>query len=149
MHELAPEERKWLAKAVVTIILADNIVEHSQVQFMKRLSVVFLEEESKDTITEISRLLREKELPELERIEVTNPERLIFMLNTLVSSIFINDKKLVSEVKNYFTAGLKLGVSYDVLMLKLTYQKERYRVKQAQKAVDETIREIVRTRKGS
>ncbi len=147
MHELEPRERKWLAKAIVTVILADNIVEESQVQYMKKLSAVFMEEDTKATIAEIARSLKEKELPELEKLDVDNPEHLIFMLNTLVTSIFINDKKLASEVKAYFNAGLKLGVSYEVLMLKLTYQKERFRIKKAQKEVDETIREIVAARK--
>ena len=146
MKELLPDEKKWLAKAVVTIVLADNIVEESQVQFMKKLSAVFLDEEPQDTISEIVRLLREKEIPELDRFNVDNPEHLIFMLNTLVSSIFVNQRKLASEVKNYFSAGLKLGVTYEVLMLKLTYQKERFRIKKAQKEVDETIREIVNSR---
>ena len=147
MKELLPAEQKWLAKAVVTIILADNIIEESQVQFMKKLSSVFLDEEPQDTIMEIVGFLREKEVPNLEEFLVDDPEHLIFMLNTLVSSIFVNEKKLASEVKNYFKAGLKLGVTYEVLMLKLTYQKERFRIKMAQKEVDETIRELVRSRK--
>ena len=40
MSELLPEEQKWLAKAVITIILADYQVEYSQVQFMKELSKI-------------------------------------------------------------------------------------------------------------
>ena len=147
MHELLLEEQKWLVKGVITIILAENQIEDKQVLFMKHLSKVFMDEEPKETISEITRLLKEKELPEMEEFDVDDPEHLIFMLNTLVTSIFANEKKLPSEVKNYFKAGLKLGVTYEVLMLKLTYQKERFRIKMAQKEVDETIRKIVKLRK--
>ncbi len=143
MHELLTAEQKWLAKAVVSVILADNIVEDSQVAFMKKMSKVFLKEESKETLEEIIRLLKTKELPEIDKLEVKDPEHLIFMLNTLVSSIFVNENQQSVEVKNYFDAGLKLGVTYEVLMLKLTYQKERFRIKMAQKDVDQTIRKIV------
>ena len=147
MKELQPEEQKWLAKAVITVILADNLVEEKQVQFIKKLTRVFMQEEEKETINEIARLLREKELPTIEEMVVDDPERLIYMLNTLVSSIFANERKTPEEVRKYFKAGLKLGVSYEVLMLKLTYQKERFRIKMAQKQVDETIRDIVAQRK--
>lgn len=144
--ELNPEEQKWLAKAVVTIILADNILEESQVQFIKMLSSSFVKEEPK-ILEEIANLLRKKEIPKLDKLEVKNPEHLIFMLNTLVTSIFVNENKQPEEVKNYFSAGLKLGVTHEVLMLKLTYQKERFRIKMAQKDVDEKIREIVANQK--
>lgn len=143
MRELTAEEQKWLAKAVITVFLADNMVEEKQVQFMKGLSKVFMDEEEKETINEITHLLREKKMPELEELFVEDPEHLIYMLNTLVSSIFANERKTAEEVKNYFKAGLKLGVTYEVLMLKLTYQKDRFRIKMAQKQVDETIRGIV------
>lgn len=143
MHELSSAEQKWLAKAVVSVILADNRVEDSQVAFIKKLSRVFLDEEPKETLDEIIKLLTTKELPEIEKLEVKNPEHVIFMLNTLVSSIFVNQNQQSVEVKNYFNAGLKLGVTYEVLMLKLTYQKERFRIKMAQKEVDQTIREII------
>lgn len=143
MHELLPAEQKWLAKAVVSVILADNKVEDSQVAFMKKMSKVFLEEKSKETLEEIIRLLKTKELPEIKKLEIKNPEHLIFMLNTLVSSIFVNENQQSVEVKNYFKAGLQLGVTHEVLMLKLTYQKERFRIKMAQREVDQTIREII------
>ena len=147
VKELLPQEQKWLAKAVLTIFLSDNIIEDSQLQYMKNISKVFLDEESKETIAEIAKYVRNKETPDLEELEVNDPEHLIFMLNTLVSSIFANDNKQPDEVKSYFKAGLKLGVTYEVLMFKLTYQKERFRIKMAQKAVDETIRLIVKQRK--
>lgn len=144
MGELLPEERKWLVNAVVTIILADNILEPSQLSFIKNLMQSLLKDETQDTIEDIVKLLKKKEIPKLEKFEVDNPEHLIFMLNTLVTSIFVNEKKQPEEVKNYFSAGLKLGVTHEVLMLKLTYQKERFRIKMAQRGVDDKIRDIVR-----
>lgn len=149
IKELLPHEQKWLAKAVLTVILADEIVEESQLVYMKMLSKVFLSEEPKETLTEIANLLKERKVPKLDELRVENPEHLIFMLNTLVSSIFVNETKEPDEVKNYFKAGLKLGVTYEVLMLKLTYQKERFRIKMAQKQVDETIRQIVKQQQAS
>ena len=103
MKELLPEEQKWLAKAVITVVLADNMVEEKQVQFMKKLSKVFMDEEEKETINEIARLLREKELPTIGELQVDDPERLIYMLNTLVSSIFANETKTTNMQNSIIT----------------------------------------------
>lgn len=146
VSELSFPEQKWLARAIVTIFLADDTIEDSQIAYMKKLSKVFWNEEPKETIKEIARYLREREVPEIDPLVVEDPEHLIFMLNTLVSSIFTNEDKQDEEVRRYFKAGLKLGVTHQVLMLKLTYQKERFRIKMAQKEVDEEIRRIVRER---
>ncbi len=147
MSELSREEQVWLAKAVVTVILADGVVGDLEVEFVKRISKVFRKEDPPKTLKKISESLREKKMPEVDELEVEDPEHIIFMLNLLVSSVFANEKKDENEVKKYFEAGLKLGMTYEVLMWKLSYQKERFRIKMAQKKIDEDIREIVKKRK--
>jgi len=143
MKELLPEEQNWLAMAVVRIMLSDSEVDDKEMVFLKKLSRVFREQASQETIEVIANLIKNKELPELEKLEVKNPEHIIFMLNILVSSIFANEKKIDEEVKNYFFAGLKLGMTYDILTLKLAYQKERFRIKMLQREIDEDIRSLV------
>lgn len=143
MRELLPDERTWLIHAVVRIMLSDNVVDDLEMEFLKRISrVVFHDKESGETLDEIVRMIRNKKPPELEKIKVDNPEHIIYMLNILVSSIFANEKKIDEEVKNYFLAGLKLGMTYDILTLKLAYQKERFRIKMLQREVDEDIRNL-------
>lgn len=146
MKELLPEEQKWLARAVVRIMLSDDMVDDKEMVFLKKLSRVFHDEESQETLHEIANLIKYKELPELEKLTVENPRHIIFMLNILVSSIFANEKKLDEEVKNYFLAGLKLGMTYDILTLKLAYQKERFRIKMLQREIDEDIKKLVARR---
>ncbi len=146
MRELLPEEQKWLARAVVRIMLSDEIVDDKEMVFLKMLSRVFHDEESQTTLHEIASLIKNKELPELEKLIVEDPRHLIFMLNILVSSIFANEKKLDEEVKAYFLAGLKLGMTYDILMLKLAYQKDRFRIKMLQREIDEDIKKLVARR---
>jgi cell division protein ZapA (FtsZ GTPase activity inhibitor) len=142
MKELLPEERKWLIRAVVRIMLSDDIIDEMELVFLNKLSRVFHDNESNETIDEIATLIRKKQSPELEKLRIADPEHIIFMLNILVSSIFANEKKIDEEVKNYFLAGLKLGMTYDILTLKLAYQKERFRIKMLQKEIDEDIRKL-------
>ncbi len=42
MSQLSREEQVWLAKAVVTVILADDVVDDLEVEFVKKISKVFL-----------------------------------------------------------------------------------------------------------
>lgn len=147
VEELSLKEQQWLALAVLHILLSDEILDQKEAVFLKKIIKVFNQGEAVKIIDEIKKLIRKKQLPKIEPLEVKNPEKLIFMLNTLCSAVFANDKKQVDEVKSYFQAGLKLGMTYDILMLKLAYQKERFRLKQAQKQVDKDIRTIIKQRK--
>lgn len=147
MSELSRKEQVWLAKAVISVILADDVVEDLEVEFIKKISKVFRKEEPPKTLRKISQSLREKKMPEIEEFEVEDPEHIIFMLNLLVSSVFANERKDETEVKKYFEAGLKLGMTHEVLIWKLNYQKERFRIKMAQRKIDDDIREIVKNRK--
>lgn len=151
MRELLPAEQKWLICAVVRIMLSDNVVDKKEMAFLQRISrVVFHDKESKDTLDNIGRMIRKKKAPELKPMRVNDPEHIIYMLNILVSSIFANDQKIDEEVKNYFLAGLKLGMTYDILTLKLAYQKERFRIKMLQREIDEDIRNLaVQWKEGS
>lgn len=143
MKELLPVERKWLIRAVVGIMIADNEMDELELAFLKRISrVVFHDNEGEDILNEIEGMIRRKEQPRLKKLKVDDPEHLIYMLNILVSSIFANEKKLDEEVKSYFLAGLKLGMTYDILTLKLAYQKERFRIKMLQREVDEDVRKL-------
>lgn len=143
MRELLPEERAWLIRAVVRIMLSDNVIDRMEMAFLNRISrVVFHDNEGGDILEEIARMIKKKEMPDLKVIRVSDPEHIIYMLNILVSSIFANEKKIDEEVKNYFMAGLKLGMTYDILTLKLAYQKERFRIKMLQREVDEDIRKL-------
>lgn len=149
MHELQPEERDWLIRAVVRIMLSDNEVDAKELAFLKRISrVIFHDLESNEIIDEIAHMISKKQPPQIETIRVGDPEHIIYMLNILVSSVFANERKIDEEVKNYFMAGLKLGMTYDILTLKLAYQKERFRIKMLQREVDEDIRKLTARWKG-
>jgi len=141
MKELEPEEQKWLAKAVVSIILADGIVEHDQVTFIKKLCSVFLDEEPQETLGEISSLLKDKELPELTYIHITDIEHLIFMLDVLTASVFANGKKLHEETAKYYETGKMLGVNIGTLSYRLSLEAEKFRVKRKLEEIKESIRE--------
>lgn len=140
MKELNHNEQKWLAKAVVSIILADGVVEKNQVKFIKKLSTVFMEEESKETLTEISGLLKEKELPKIDEIDIEDVNHLVFMLDTLTASVFANGKKLNEETTKYFEAGQKMGINIGTLSYRIALEAEKYRVKRKLVQVNEDIR---------
>jgi len=140
MKDLKPNEQKWLAKAVVSIILADGIVEKNQVKFIKKLSTVFMEEESKETLIEISGLLKHKELPIIDKIIIENVNHLIFILDTLTASVFANGKKLNEETAKYFEAGQNMGINIGTLSYRISLEAEKYRVKRKLTQVNEDIR---------
>lgn len=137
--ELLPEEQKWLARAVVTIILADGIIERNQVAFMKKLFKSFLEEEPKATLNEISDMLKKKITPKLESIKVERLDNLIFILDVLTASVFANGKKLKQETEKYFEVGRKLGLEVGTLSYRLSLEAEKERVKRKLSAVKEEI----------
>ncbi|MCP4752645.1 MAG: hypothetical protein GY866_17300 [Proteobacteria bacterium] len=141
MKELESEEQKWLARAVVVIILTGGIVEQDQVVFIKKLCSVFLDEEPKETLEEISTLLKDRELPELAYIDVADIEHLIFMLDVLTASVFANGKKLHEETAKYFEIGKKLGVNIGTLSYRLSLEAERFRVKRKLVEIKNSIRE--------
>ncbi len=140
MKDLNTTEQKWLAKAVVSIILSDGIIEKNQVTFIKKLSSVFLQEESKETLIEISGLLKEKELPDIDEMVVEDVDHLVFMLDVLTSSVFANGKKLKEETAKYFEAGQKMGVNIGTLSYRISLEAEKFRVKRKLEQVKEDIR---------
>jgi hypothetical protein len=140
MKDLKSGEQKWLTKAVVGIILADGIIEKDQVTFIKKLSSVFLEEESKETLLEISGLLRVKEFPQLEGIKVDNIEHLIYMLDVLSAAVFANGKKLNEETAKYFEAGQKMGINIGTLSYRISLEAEKFRVKRKLVEIRENMR---------
>ncbi len=141
MKELEPKEQKWLAMGVVGIILSDGVLEQDQVKFIKKLCLVFLDEEPQETLEEIYNLLNDKELPELGDIEVADIEHLIFMLDILTAAVFANGKKLHEETAKYFETGRKLGVNIGTLSYRLSLEAEKFRVKRKLQEIKESIRE--------
>jgi hypothetical protein len=140
--ELLPQEQKWLAKAVVSIILADGIVEEKQISFLKKLFRSFLSEEPKETLNEISTMLKQKKTPQLDKISVDKLDNLIFILDVLTASVFANGKKLRQETEKYFEAGRKLGLEVGTLSYRLSLEAEKERVKRKLSVVKEEIGEF-------
>ncbi|MCP4753818.1 MAG: hypothetical protein GY866_23285 [Proteobacteria bacterium] len=147
MKDLSSPEQKWLAKAVVTIILADGIIEKDQVSFIKKLCTVFMDEEPKDTLNEISSLLREKQIPKLEELEVNDADHLNYMLDVLSASVFVNGKKLRQETERFFEAGKKIGLYVGTLSYRLSLEAEKFRVKRKLMEIKEELKQKLETEK--
>lgn len=141
IEDLKTEEQQWLINAVINIVLSDGIIEQDQVDFVKKLSKVFLGEVEKKTLKKISESLREKRMPPIDQIEVRDIEHLIFMLDTITASVFANGKKLHEETTQYFEIGQKLGVNLGTLSYRLSLEAERFRVKRKLEIIKEEIRD--------
>ena len=87
-----------------------------------------------------------KKKPEIEPLKIEDPEKLILMLNTLITAILADEEKHEEEVRMYIKAGVKLGMTYDILLRKLHHRQDRLRIKKAQVLVDKDIRELVAQR---
>lgn len=136
---LSSKEQNWLVKAVVSITVSDGQVEENQIKFLKKVFKNYLENEPHEVLAEIASLLKTKTIPKLEKLQVNDLERLIFILNILTASVFTNGKKLKSEVNQYFEAGKKLGLEVGSLSYRLSLEAEKERIK---RKLSEMRREI-------
>ncbi len=144
MKDLLPNEQQWLAKAIVSIVLANGIIEDLDITFMKKKFKFFLEEESLETLTHISTLLKEKKIPDLEKIHIDNLDRLVLILDILTAAVFANGKKLNTEVKQYFEAGKKLGLAVGTLSYRLSLEAEKERIKRKLIVIKDEIVDFLR-----
>ena len=99
-------------------------------------------EEPKETLNEISRLLKQKITPELGKLRVNNLDSFIFILDVLTASVFANGKKLRQEIEKYFEAGRKMGLEVGTLSYRLSLEAEKERVKRKLSVVKEEIGEF-------
>lgn len=147
LNDLSLTEKKWLAKAVASIILTDRFVHEKETVFLNKLKKVLVDVDPIDSILEIDELLIKKKKPKIEALKVEEPDKLILMLNTMVTAILADEEKHEDEVRMYMKAGEKLGMNYDILLRKLYHRMDRLRVKKTQILVDNDIKELVAQRK--
>ena len=140
IEQLKVVEQKWLATAIVSIVLADEKLEIEELDFIKKVCKVFLKEEPKQTLETIKSYLQNKEIPELDPFSVDDVEHLIFMLDMLSAAVFSNGKKLHQEVEKFFNAGKKLGVSYDILAYRLSLEADKNRIQRKLESVKKDIK---------
>ena len=145
--DLSLNEKKWLAKAVASIILTDRFVDEKETVFLNKLKKVLVDVDPIESLLEVDKLLIKKKKPEIEPLKVEDPEKVILMLNTMVTALLADEEKHEDEVRMYMKAGEKLGMNYDILLRKLYHRMDRLRIKKAQIIVDEDIRELVAERK--
>ncbi|MBT4268003.1 MAG: hypothetical protein HN580_25115 [Deltaproteobacteria bacterium] len=140
INNLLPNEQKWLAKTVASIILADTSFKESQTDFIKNLFKTFLDEEPLEFLSELFALIKRGINPKFEKIEITNPDKLIFILDILSATVFVNGKRLHLETERFFEAGKKLGFRMGMLSYRLSLEVEKERVKRKLDFISNDIR---------
>jgi len=120
MKDLSSEEQAWLAKGVISIILADEVIEKNEVQFFKRHFGVLTEEGSVISVESLVENLKSQKTPDMWEIKIYDSDKIYFILTVLVKTIYANGKKLADEVEQYFKIGKLMGVSLQVLTFKLS-----------------------------
>jgi hypothetical protein len=146
MKDLTRDERLWLAKSVVAIILADNDIEASEMKMIKKISQIFMAEESKESITLIGSYIKNKQVPKIEDIKVSSPDHVVYMLSVLAESVFADNKKHNSERDCYFEAGQKMGLGPGTLAYRLSLEYENNRVQRKLIEAESEILEDIRKR---
>ncbi len=122
--ELEPKEQEWLDKAVVNIMLGNNLTDQDHVISIKKLCSIFMGEESQKRLAEILASPNEKESSQLTAIDVTDTLHLGLMLDVLAASVFAYGNKWNQEIGRYYEAGKKLGVDIKTLTQRLSLQTE-------------------------
>lgn len=146
LADLTLKEKKWLAKAVASIILTERVIDEKETVFLNKLKQVMVDVDPIDAVLEVDELLMKKKKPKIEPLKIEDPEKLILMLNTMITAILADEEKHEEEVRMYIKAGVKLGMTYDILLRKLHLRQDRLRIKKAQVLVDKDIRELVAQR---
>ncbi len=145
INELQPNEQKWLVKAVVSVILADASFKMPQTTCIKQLFKTFLDEEPVELLSEISALLKKGNKQKIEKIEIANPDKLIFILDILSASVFLYGKRMHLETERYFEVGKKLGLRMGMLSYRLSIEVEKERVKRKLDLINKDIRKEFKT----
>ena len=140
MKDLTAEEQAWLAKGVITIILADDAIERDEVDFFKRHFGVLTEEGSVISVESLVNNLKSQKFPEMWEIAIYEPEKIYFILSVLIKAIYANGKKLREEVDQYFKVGKLMGVSLQVLTFKLNIDTNIRNLLDQDSELKETIR---------
>ncbi|MDT8445742.1 MAG: hypothetical protein RRB13_02445 [bacterium] len=128
LTDLLKEERRWLTLAVSHIILADGVAETIEKEYLKKLMRNIFLGDTKEVLPEIQALFRAKTLPPLEKIKVSDLDHLIYMLDIIAFSVFVNGKKPQTQTAKYFEAGKALGVNIGTLSFRLSLEAEKFRV---------------------
>jgi len=145
INVLLPVEQEWLSKAVTSIIQADTSLKESRTDFIHKLFRTFFNEEPLAFISEISALIKKGVKPNFEQLEITNPDKLILILDILSASVFVNGKRLHLETERYFEAGKKLGLRMGMLSYRLSLEVEKERVKRKLDFISNDIRKEFKT----
>jgi len=140
IKDIQPKEQKWLANAIASIIMIDDSLKNTQIKFIKQLFIVFLGEEPSDLLSEISAIVKKGIKPNLDKIEITDPNKLIFILDMLSASVFVNGKRMHLETERYFDIGKKLGFRIGILSYRLSLEVEKERVKRKLSLLNNDIR---------
>ncbi|MBF0276897.1 MAG: hypothetical protein HQM13_03865 [SAR324 cluster bacterium] len=119
IKDLTAEEQAWLAKGVISIILADAAIEKNEVDFFKRHFGVLTEEGSVISVESLVNNLKSQKTPDMWEIEIFDPDKIYFILSVLIKAIYANGKKIREEVDQYFKIGKLMGVSFQVMTFKL------------------------------
>ena len=126
--KLTAEERHWLVLAVTHIILAEGAAEKVDKAYLKKLLDTIFSGDTKEILAEISELFRSKTLPALKKIQTSDLDNLVYMLDIIACSVFVNGKKPKSQTAKYFEAGQALGVNIGTLSFRLSLEAEKFRV---------------------
>lgn len=146
LKNLTSEEQKWLVIAVSHIALSDGQMEEDEKAFVKKMLNVFMDDTNREFLDEVNQLVHQKELPSLPKIETSNLDHTVYMLDVLSAAVFINGKKLHAEVEKFFEAGRKLGVHVGTLSFRLSLEAEKFRVNRKLKQIREDIKvDLMRT----
>ena len=149
IKDLTAEEQAWLAKGVISIILADAAIEKNEIDFFKRHFGVLTEEGSVISVESLVKNLRSQKKPEMWELKIFDPDKIYFMLTVLIKAIYANGKKLREEVDQYFKIGKLLGVSLQVMTFKLNIDTNFQNLLTQDTELKETIKSQAAAKKRS
>jgi len=128
LKKLNKDERRWLMLAVSHIILADGKPETKEKVYLKTLMGSIFRKDTQEVLPEIQELFRSKTLPDLDKILVPDIDAVVYMLDIVAFSVFVNGKKPSTQTAKYFEAGKALGVNIGTLSYRLSLEAEKFRV---------------------
>ncbi len=141
---LEDDEQNWLVNAIASVIAVDVKFEGSQHQSVRQLFKSFFKVEPEKLLKKIAEKIKKGKKPKIKVIKISDPNKLIFILDILSASVFVNGKRLHLETERYFEAGKNLGLRLGLLSYRLSLEVKKERVKRKLNILNKDIRKEFR-----
>ena len=148
ISDLSDDDQDVIARGLISIILANKIVNTSEISYLKTHCNRFMGDDSVITIERLENYIKNRDQPDFFVLQTTDAVKIDFILKIFVRGIYSDQKKMQSETEVYFNIGQKMGVSFYILSEILQIEASRNQINQRENHMLDEFKEILENEKG-